>query len=403
MADQSVTTSIDTLLSYINEKGETDSFTIAHKLGVSEETMRAWVDVLEKAGMIKVSYKVGKMYLSPIKAGEAEQAPVLKMTKNVEEMKKSDIIAELNMQDQMITNIYKKIDSFSKTADEAEKAFREKRKDTKEALDRIVKLEQEINTTYSSINSKKEAVNSFAEDLKKQLDALKTSSTDLAAFSTDSSGAKALLDDLNKKVRAYQTDIAELKKEFTTAVEEYRKIITVIEANSKKEVEALHEISLKEGEQIARYERMIATYKKKEDEIKRRSSRMSKSILDDAVQAKSEVDRLYDVAEKELKNANVEINNLKSRWGGLAEFNDKLNDVRKNTAALQKQTTEVRNELDAIRMEIKKLELDKKLKASEKNTQIEKLSDRSKAAFERISEAERTKDDLDKEVDDITK
>jgi chromosome segregation ATPase len=403
MADQSVTTSIDTLVSYINEKGETDSFTIAHKLGVSEETIRAWVDILEKAGMIKISYKVGKMYLSPVKVDEnAANAPILKMTKSVEEMRKSDIVAEVNMQDQMVTNIYKKIDSFSKTADEAEKAFRDKRKDTKEALDRIVKLEQEINNSYAAINTKKESVNTFAEDLKKQLDGLKTSSTDIAAFSLDSSGAKALLDDLKKKVQSYGTDISELKKEFNTAVEEYRKIIANIEANSKKEIDALKQISAKEQEEIRKYEKAIEIYKRREGEIRRRSERMSKSILDDAIQAKSEVDRLYEVAEKEIKNANVEITNLKAKWGGLAEFNDKLIEIKKNIAILSKDNEAVRNELDAIRTEMRKLEMNKSLKASEKNAKIEALANRSKATFEKIAESERKKDQLDKDTTDIT-
>ena len=403
MADQSVTTSIDTLVSYINEKGETDSFTIAHKLGVNEDTIRAWVDILERAGMIKVTYKVGKMYLGPVKPEDQSTGSSLRLTKNLEDIKKSDVVAEVSLQEEMINNIYKKIDSFSKTADDAEKAFREKRKDTKEALDRIVKLEQEINNSYAAINSKKDAVSNYAEDLKKQLDALKTQSTDITAFAMDSSNAKTLLEDLKKKAQAYQVDIQELRKEFEGAIQEYKKIIAGIEENSRREIAALKEIGLKEANEITRYENAIQNYKKKEEEIKKKSERMSRTILDDAVKSKSEIDRLYGVAEKEIKNATVEITNLKARWGGLAEFNDKLTNVKQEIAELSKDNEAARKELEAIREELKKIVGSKTLKPSEKNQQIEKLSAKSKETFEKIAKNERKKAAVDKDVEDITK
>lgn len=62
---QNVTTSIDDLVKYINEHGETDSFSLSQALGVSEAIIEVWAGALEKAKLMRVLYKRGKMYLAP--------------------------------------------------------------------------------------------------------------------------------------------------------------------------------------------------------------------------------------------------------------------------------------------------------------------------------------------------
>ncbi len=67
--EQSITTSIDDLVKYLNEHGETESSALAGTLGVSEAVIEAWAGALEKAKMTKVIYKRGRMYLAPVAKG----------------------------------------------------------------------------------------------------------------------------------------------------------------------------------------------------------------------------------------------------------------------------------------------------------------------------------------------
>ena len=54
MADQDITTSIDDLVKYLTAHGETESSELAKALGVSENIIGKWTDVLEKAKVVKM-------------------------------------------------------------------------------------------------------------------------------------------------------------------------------------------------------------------------------------------------------------------------------------------------------------------------------------------------------------
>lgn len=402
MADQPVTTSIDTLIKYINEAGEMDSFTLAHKLGVSEETVKGWGDILEKAGMIKISYKVGKMYLSPAsKTGTT--ASDIKMSKAVDDVRKLDIQTQTDIQSMMINNISTKIDSYSKTAAEADRIFREKRKDTKEALDRIMQMEDEVNRTFNSINSKREAVNKYVEELKKQFEALKTGSSNVTSFSLDSSGAKALIEDINRKADTFKSNMIELRKEFESGIIEYRKTVQAMEEHAQQEVRALHEIAAKEADELSRYEKQIAKYKRKEAEMKHKADRASKLVLDDAVKSRDEVAKLYTIAEKEAKDASVAINSIKAGWGELATFNDKLSEIKKGVGEVQKENDALKQELESIKAELRRLNANKTIRPGEANSRLDTLTKRSKATLDRLTKNDKKRENVENQLSELGK
>jgi hypothetical protein len=62
------------MVDYLHEKGETDSYLLASMLEVDMNIIGKWTDALEKAQMIDVVHKHGKMFLSPAKMlnGEME-------------------------------------------------------------------------------------------------------------------------------------------------------------------------------------------------------------------------------------------------------------------------------------------------------------------------------------------
>ncbi len=401
MADQPVTTSIDTLIKYLNESGEMDSYTLAHKLGVSEETLKGWSDILEKAGMIKVSYKVGKMYLSPAKG--AVSASDIKLTKAIDDVRKTDIQTQTDIQAMMISNISSKLDSYGKTAAAADKIFREKRKETKEALDKILQLEDEVNRTYNSINSKREAVNKYVDELKKQFESLKAGSSNIAGFSLDSSGAKVLIDDINRKADTFRSNMLELRKEFESGILEYRKTVQAMEEHAQQEIKALKEIAAKESEELTKYEREIAKYKRREAEMRRKSEKASKLVLDDAIKSRDEVARLYAVAEREAKNASLTINSIKAGWGELATFNDRLNEVKKGIEEVSKENDAVKQELDSIRAELRRISSNKTIKSADANSRLESLTDRSRATLARLTKNDKKREGIEKKLNDVGK
>ncbi len=63
---ENIVTGIDSLLSYINENREADAKTLANALNVSQTTVMDWAKALEKAKLVRLVNKVGRMYVSPI-------------------------------------------------------------------------------------------------------------------------------------------------------------------------------------------------------------------------------------------------------------------------------------------------------------------------------------------------
>lgn len=68
MADEIIKTSIDDLVEYLYEHGETNASSLSTALNIGEDTIDAWVDALEKAGLIRVVNKFDMMFLSPTTA-----------------------------------------------------------------------------------------------------------------------------------------------------------------------------------------------------------------------------------------------------------------------------------------------------------------------------------------------
>jgi DNA-binding transcriptional ArsR family regulator len=64
MDGKEVRTSIDKLVDYLNDHGETDSDLLINALKIDETTLSVWANALEEAHVVKIEYKFAKMYMS---------------------------------------------------------------------------------------------------------------------------------------------------------------------------------------------------------------------------------------------------------------------------------------------------------------------------------------------------
>ena len=61
-----VKTSIDALLDLIKSRGLVDVSVAASELGIAGAVAEQWAKVLEENNLVKISYRVGKMYVEPV-------------------------------------------------------------------------------------------------------------------------------------------------------------------------------------------------------------------------------------------------------------------------------------------------------------------------------------------------
>lgn len=360
--DQPITTSIDSLVKYLEEHGETDTSTLVKVLSVNEGTVVDWADILEKAGMVKITYRVGKMFLSPtVQPSGRQQAEV---AKTITDVKKASVRTEIEIQQTLLNEIRSKLAMYAKTVSDADTVFREEGKTARPTLEKIGNLESEVNRLYNSLNAKKEGVNKLVEDLQKELTEMDKQTEQIKGYTFDSGNVKQMLEDVSKRVSAFNANIDDLNKAFEKIVDEHRRSIREMQASTISEINALREAVASENRKVADYERLTANFKRKADSTHKKLSMTRSSLLDEANRARDETLRLYNGAMSQMKSINQSIKSMKDSWGSLSAFNDKLTEVSKEVTDLAAQVDTANKSLSVMFQELSKL--DQKGKGTQK-------------------------------------
>ncbi len=392
MADQPITTSIDSLVKYLREHGEIDTTALSRVLGVNEGTVVDWADILEKAGILKITYKVGKMYLSPTSSKVGLQTQV---EKAIGDVKKEVVENELLNQQDILNDVRSKLEVYMRTVNNAEAIFKERSGGAKDTLEKITLLEGEANKYYNEINSKRENVTKTVETLDKEIKSLESDAEQIRQFNLDTSGAKGVLDDITNKITVFSSSIAQMNERFNKTVEEQRNQLRTIEASVRSEVEILKEMEAAEGKRIAEYDKTLSGYRRKADLQSQKARKMRSQLLDEAIKMRDEVLGIYSVASAQYNSFDQSIKSMKDSWGLLAVFNDKLEKIKEDIATLSKQLGEVEKELGEANSALKSP------KAGEQN--VRSLESKAKSLRSATSALGKGAEKVKKNIDDMTK
>ena len=352
--DQPITTSIDSLVKYLEEHGETDTTTLVRVLSVNEGTVVDWADILEKAGMIKITYRVGKMFLAPTVAPSGKQQA--EIAKSITEVKKSSVRTEIEIQQTLLNEIRAKLAMYTKTVSDADAVFREEGKNARPTLEKIGNLEGEVNRLYNSLNAKKEGVNKVVEDLQKELSEMEKDTEQIKSYTFDSGNVKQMLDDVTKRVGSFNANIDDLNKAFEKIVGEHRKALREMQSGTISEINSLREAVSSENKKIAEYERLIANFKRKAEATHKKLGKTRTSLLDDANRTRDETMRLYNGAMAQMSSINKSIRSMKDSWGSLSTFNDRLTQVGKEVADLSAKVDGATKVLTAMSQDLARLD-----------------------------------------------
>ena len=333
MADQPITTSIDSLVKYLKEHGDTDTTTLSRVLNVNEGTIVDWSDILEKAGMVKITYKVGKMYLST--TGETTTVRV-GVEKAVADVKKEVIENDIQSQQEMLNNIRSKIEIYSRTVKNAEVVFQEQSGEAKKALDKISVMERDANKYFNSISEKHQTVVNTVDTLEKEIKTLENSADQIRQFNLDTTGAKGVLDDIANKIMVFNSNMKQMEAEFNRAINEQRNQLRAVQASVKVEVNVLKDAASAESKKISEYENALKDYKRKSELQSAGMKKTREQMLDEAERTRNEVLSIYAVASNQVNTLNQSLKSMKESWGLLAVFNDRLDKIKKDIDDLSK-------------------------------------------------------------------
>jgi chromosome segregation ATPase len=396
MAGQNITTSIDDLVKYLNEHGETESSDLAKALKVNESIIETWADVLEKAKITKISYKVGKMYVSLPVAGAAGVETV----KKTAELKRGIADTDLQAQITVINQVSAKIEQFKRYVTGAEATFKSKAGEIKGTLEEIDKLEAQINGAYKKLSDKKEHVDGMVSALDKSIGDLEKKSSSLAQVGP-AGDTRALITDIRSKLENADAMITDLDKEFNKAVEENKRNFLELKESMKGESAALRRALFQHEKERDEYEAMAKSYERELERIRRQVSGEKEKMLDEITKTSYEVGKVYSVADGQLGTLRKSLDAMKSQFGGFADLSDKINKVKGEIGDVEKQRDGLAKELGDLSIQLKALAALEETNPVSGNVAAAEIDDKVAASGEKISELGESMESIRKDIEDI--
>ena len=402
MADEQITTSIDELLKYVTEHGDTESTVLIAALGISQKTLEEWADILEKANILKITYKVGKMFLSPV----SQSKEAIDMAKRSAEMKELTIKEEIGTHINALDAMEKKIETFTRFVSGSERIFKNKAGDIKISLDRIDKLSDEANKNYKGLEEKKAFIDTIATKLEKELEELNKKSEEIGKLSATSETTAAINNDIRVKISAADAIINNLIAKYDETIKSQRKELTDIRDSVKEDIKNMTDSSKGMESQIDKYNKLLQEYKKDAANAKLNAEKESKKLLDDAAKMKGDVDRMISSADSEVKKLNSTLEAIKKEFGGLADINDKLNDIKKRLEESSKEKESIKKELLVLSKQLQALKSSSsknRIKQEDKEAKLDNMAAKSEEISIKLKKHGKSMSNIEEDINNLSK
>ncbi|MGC8586835.1 MAG: hypothetical protein ACP5K9_00905 [Candidatus Micrarchaeia archaeon] len=394
---EGITTGIDALVEYIKTHGESDSATLASAMNVSETVIEEWAGILEKAGIVQITYKAAKMYVSPV---EVSREHVEELQHSVE-VKKSTLESDIMAQNRLLGDISSRLDALNKFIADADALFKSRSKTAHADLDEIDKLQSEISKHYNEIKSKKDYIDKASQTIGKESGALIERSNRIRDFDIGIEAANKSIEDAKSKVMLAESMIKELPKKFDAMVNENRKMLNEIMESAMHELNNVNEALDAQKKMLEESVKAVENYKRDAERIARDEERHREALVDSFAKAKSEASQLYLLSEKKFNDANKLLLEMKSSFGELASMHESIEKIKNEIAELSKEKELLAAELKKLSDENSAIRALGPYDAAKKRAQIETLSKRFTSISSRTAKLKKNIDKTDEEAKNI--
>lgn len=346
MADQEIKTGIDALVAYLNEHGETNVSVIATALGVGESAVLEWANVLEKANVIMVSHRSGKLYLAPMTSTSKATKEVKQAEQSrTEEMISSDIAA--------VDQISADLDEFTRALGKIDELFNTKYKNAKLMLDKLNSIDANMAKVSKDIEGRTNYIKNVSEKSQEQFEAAQRHLANLSNFSLDTNNAKAVSQELKDLLKAYEKNTSDLSKGLDLVIYQYRKNALNFAKNIKEKHRQLVEVMSFDQKQIREYERLNQDYKREQAQLKRETDNINKRVLEEIARGKTELSKLIELSKVQLNSISPKVEEIRTDLGSLAVLNSQLMGLRGDLDSLTKQRDALLNELKKMQQNVR--------------------------------------------------
>ncbi len=380
MADQVITTGIDNLVNYLKEHGETEATELASKLGVEEGNVESWVGILEKADVVKVAYKVGKMYVS-LSGGSGE---ISESAKKTAEMKKVTLEEDIKAQEESIKELDAAIESYKKTAVITESEFKSKAGAIKEMLDKLSAYETAAEKTDAKLVGIKKTEEDMLQKVSPELEEIEKRAEQIEGYGP-LVDAKSRMNDLQAMLSDAHERLTVLNRMFYEQQKEQKETFDEIVRNIRNEETALSRELSEQSRKVEDYDRISKEYKANAENTKKELLKYRASMLDTVSKTVQETRQMYDAAKGQIAALKAAIENVRGELGGYAELDSRIREMRSSIQAVQQERDEIAKELGEIKSILKSASVISADRLPEKSVALEAAANKAASSRNAIS------------------
>jgi chromosome segregation ATPase len=215
--------------------------------------------------------------------------------------------------------------------------------------------------------------------------------------------AKVLISDMRERTKDADEMISKLDKEFGAAVASSRRSFSELLDGLREENARMKRIVFQRQKDLEELETQSKSYEQGSDAIRRRAHREHEKMLDDITKASSEVDNAYSGATKKITDLRAVLSDLKGHFGGFAQLGDRLNNIRDELGAAEKEKDELTKKLGDLSNQLKAIAALDKFKAEEKAAEMDKVDRKLTETEQGIEHANASLEKIKKDMDEIGK
>ncbi len=373
-------TTIDTMLELIRSKGRIDLNSIASSLGIAPSVVEGWAKVLESGNLIKISYEVGKMFLTPMELSKDEMQALESKTQQQKFIMSEEIDADListEKLEQSLREIESNISGF-------EQRLQKESPEARKKIEELSKMYAQMRSYQSNIDAIKKGISSDYDNMEKRFNDLLAK---LGKVSEQEQKAKGgipgtIQENINN-ARAALQELETVKKNVAQSIENTRKDL---ENQLKQESARLDSIIKQSHSELENaykeLEKEAGSYKgdiKEIKELQLTEEQLSKKLN----QQHSEFNSNYSKLEQSLKQATAnfspkyeeamnELNKVMEGSGSMGEIIKNMSDLKMEIEDLGPKLNNYRAELQKLKDQVDALNAAKNLSVKEKE---QKMSD----------------------------
>ncbi|MGC8687489.1 MAG: hypothetical protein ACP5RM_02190 [Candidatus Micrarchaeia archaeon] len=407
-------TSIDSLVDLLKEKGKMDLNSIALSLSVDPKVVESWAKILESGGIVKISYEMGKMFVTYSQIGKEEVEVAEKKLND----QKSIIEEDLSSQAVSLDKLQEAIKNINVNISQIEELYRRSLPGIESLLVQINKynsiatssmkrfddLTKKVESTYEEVNRK-------ADELSKKVDTLSTTAFDRTV---EESKQKIIsltkeINEAHSAIHAIEASVDEsfkaLFKNIDMQAEELKKqafakkqdIINQLKAGDS-ELDAVSKQIQEKGREVKGTVAELNNFK-----LHRESARRALNI------EKTEFNDFYQKVHKTLLSGKDEvnknsaeliskINELKSSFGETAQVSDKISGLKAEVEEIQKQMDATKKEIESLQLQLRALDAAKNESILSKINKVKAIGEKSKRTKNSISKIKGNVQDVSKKL-----